>query len=223
MTKALGQMTGATAAGEPLVEVTRGGVVESVHRGHAVAVEGDGRIVARLGSTEAVAFVRSAAKPHQALPLVASGAADRFGLSPAELAVACGSHNGEPVHTAAVLSVLSKIGLDASALKCGAQEPYGKEAAAALRERGERPSALHNNCSGKHAALLALARHLGAPTASYDRPDSPVQRAVFRSVSLFSGVPVEQLTYGVDGCGLPTFALSVRTMALMLARFVAPP
>jgi L-asparaginase II len=208
-------------APEPLVEVTRGSFVESVHRGHLAALDGEGRLVARVGSPEAVTFMRSAAKPFQAVPLVASGAAGRFGLEARELAVACGSHDGERVHTEAVLSVLSKVGLSVADLKCGPQEPYGKEAAERLRARGGRPTALHNNCSGKHAGMLALARHLGAPTENYFEPSHPVQREVFRAVARFAGVPADSLEFAVDGCGVPTFALTVGTMALMFARFVA--
>src|SRR3712207_4353922 len=206
---------------EPLVLVTRGSFVESIHAGHLAAVDGEGRTVASLGSPEAVSFMRSATKPFQALPLVTSGAADRFRFDARELAIACGSHNGEPVHTETVLSMLSKAGLKASDLKCGAHEPYSKETAEALRERGEKPGALHNNCSGKHAGMLALAQHLGADTSEYDQPDSPVQRAVFRAVSHFSGVGEGELRFGTDGCGVPTFALTVRAMALMFARFVS--
>jgi L-asparaginase II len=205
------------------VVVTRGSFVESVHRGHVVAVDGRGRVVAQLGSAGAVAYMRSATKPFQAMPLVASGAADRFGLNDAELAVACGSHDATPAHTEAVLSILKKAGLSVSDLKCGAHEPYSKETAAALRERGERPTALHNNCSGKHAGMLALALHLGADARTYDRADNPVQRAVFRAVSDFSGLPAEGLEYAFDGCGVPTFALTLETMARMFARLVAPP
>ncbi len=208
--------------GEPLVLVTRGSFVESVHRGHVVAVDGRGRVVARLGSAGAVAYMRSATKPFQALPLVSTGAADRFGLNAAELAVACGSHDATPAHTDAVLSLLKKAGLSASDLKCGAHEPYSKEAAERLRERGESPTALHNNCSGNHAGLLALAQHLGADVRTYDRPDNPAQRAVFRVVAEFSGVPEGDLEYATDGCGIPTFALSVEAMARMFARLVAP-
>src|SRR4051812_5123815 len=206
---------------EPLVLVTRGSFVESIHAGHLVIVDGDGRAVASLGSPDAVSFMRSATKPFQALPLVASGAADRFRFDAREIAVACGSHNGERAHTETVLSMLAKIGLSVSDLKCGAHEPYGPDAARALRERGERPTALHNNCSGKHAGMLALALHLGAAVSTYDRPDGPVQRAVFRAVSQFSGVPEDELRFATDGCGVPTFALSVSTMAAMFARFVA--
>jgi L-asparaginase II len=208
-------------AGEPLVLVTRGSSVESVHRGHVAAVDGRGRVVARLGSGAAVAFMRSATKPFQALPLVSSGAADRFGLDDAELAVTCGSHDATPAHTSAVRSMLGKAGLSASDLKCGAHEPYSKEAAEGLRRSGESPTALHNNCSGNHSGLLLLALHLGADLETYLRPENPAQRAVFRAVSEFSGVPAGELAYATDGCGIPTFALTVETMARMFARLVA--
>src|SRR5215210_1680383 len=145
---------------EVLVEVTRGATAESSHRGHVVAVEPGGRVVAYLGAPETVTYLRSASKPHQAIPLVASGAAERFGLDGRELAIACGSHSGEPMHTETVARMLGKLGLDERALKCGAHEPYSKEAARELRERGEQPSQLHNNCSGKHAGMLAVALQL---------------------------------------------------------------
>src|ERR1041384_1257803 len=137
-------------AAEPLVEVTRGAITESRHRGHVVAVEPDGKIVAQLGAPETVTFLRSSAKPFQALPLVVSGAADRFGFTDREVALACASHNGEPIHTELAASMLKKIGLGPEALKCGAHEPYGAEAARELHLRGEEPNVLHNNCSGKH-------------------------------------------------------------------------
>jgi L-asparaginase II len=216
-------MTIPDATPAPLVEVTRGDVVESVHRGHFVAVDGAGRVVAQLGSPDAVTFIRSAAKPPQALPLITSGAAERFGLDERELAVACGSHNGEEIHTRAALSLLSKAGLDASHLKCGAHEPYGKEAAEALRARGEKPAAIHNNCSGNHAGLLALSVHLGAPPETYDQPGSPAQREVFRTISRFAAVPAGELRFATDGCGIPAFALPLRAMALIHARLAAPP
>lgn len=209
-------------AAEPLVSVTRGSSVESVHRGHVVAVDGRGRAVAVLGSADAVAFIRSAAKPFQAVPLVASGAAERFALDDRELAVACGSHDATPAHTETVVSMLTKAGLAASDLNCGAHEPYSKEAAEGLKARGERPNPLHNNCSGNHAGMLALAQHLGADLSTYHKPDNPAQRAVVRAVSRFSGLAAEEIEYAVDNCAAPTFALSVGTMALMFARLVAP-
>ncbi|HVF51375.1 MAG TPA: asparaginase [Pyrinomonadaceae bacterium] len=208
---------------EPLVEVRRGSITESRHRGHIVAVEPDGTIVARLGAPETVTFLRSSAKPHQAIPLVSTGAADRFGFDARELAMACGSHNGEPVHEETARAMLRKIGLDETALKCGTHEPYSREATLLLRERGEQPRVLQNNCSGKHAGMLAVALQLGAPTETYDQPDNPVQLAIARIVEQFSGVPLEDIAVAIDGCGVPVFGITVHAMASMYARLVAPP
>jgi L-asparaginase II len=207
----------------PLVEVTRGSITESRHRGHVVAVDGDGQVVARLGSPETVTYLRSSAKPLQAVPLVSTGAADRFKLTSQEIAVACGSHSGEPLHEETVAAMLAKIGLDEGALKCGVHEPFGKEAALELRQSGEKPRVLQNNCSGKHTGMLALALHLGGATETYDQPDNPAQLAIARTVAQFSGVAAGEIVVGVDGCGVPVFGVPVRAMALMYARLVAPP
>ncbi|HEY9284569.1 MAG TPA: asparaginase [Pyrinomonadaceae bacterium] len=206
----------------PLVEVWRGSIVESRHRGHVAAVDGDGRLVARLGQPGTVTFLRSSAKPHQTIPLVAAGAADRFGLTPPEIAVACGSHSGETLHEQTVAGMLRKIGLDESALKCGAHEPFDRETALEMRRRGEPPRVLQNNCSGKHTGMLALALHLGAPAETYDHPDNPVQQLILDTVARFSGLGVDQVVRGTDGCGVPVFGMPVRAMALMYARLVAP-
>lgn len=208
---------------EPLVEVKRGSITESRHRGHIVACDCDGQIVAQLGAPHTITFLRSSSKPHQAIPLVATGAADRFDFTEKEVAISCASHNGEQIHLETVARMLKKIGLDESALKCGAHEPYSAEAARALRERSEQPTQLHNNCSGKHAGMLALALHLDAPTDTYDQPANPVQLNIVRRISQFSGVAVEDIAVGIDGCGVPTFGVTVRAMALMYARLVAPP
>lgn len=208
---------------EPLVEVRRGGITESRHRGHIVAVQPDGTVMAQLGALETVTFLRSSAKPFQALPLVVSGAADRFGFTDREVALACASHNGEPIHTELAASMLKKIGLGPEALKCGVHEPYSVEAAQQLRERGETPTVLHNNCSGKHAGMLAVAVHLGAPTETYNKPEHPVQIAIAKTIAQFSGVPVEDLAVGIDGCSVPVFGITVKAMALAYARLVAPP
>jgi L-asparaginase II len=208
---------------EELVEVWRGSLIESRHRGHLIAVDGTGTTIASLGSPETVTFLRSSAKPFQALPVVASGAADRFGFTEQEIAIACGSHNGEPMHVAAVRSMLAKIGLDESALKCGAHEPYSLEVARELIRKGEQPSVLQNNCSGKHAAMLALAKHSGAPIETYDAPTHPVQQMIIKAVSDFSGVRVDEIVIATDGCGAPIFAIPVRAMALMYANLVSPP
>ncbi|HYY55711.1 MAG TPA: asparaginase [Pyrinomonadaceae bacterium] len=207
----------------PLVEVRRGSITESRHRGHIAAVDADGQIVAHLGVPGVLTYMRSSAKPFQSLPLVSSGAADRFGFTTQEIAIACASHNGEPIHTETVAGMLRKIGMDESALKCGVHEPFSAETAARLRERGLKPNVLHNNCSGKHAGMLALALHLGAPTDTYDQPGNPVQLTIARTVEGFSDVPLEDIAVGIDGCGAPVFGLTVRAMALMYARLVEPP
>lgn len=208
---------------EPLVEVRRGGLTESRHRGHVVAIEPDGNIVAYLGSPQTVTFLRSSAKPFQALPLLVSGAAERFGFTDREVALACASHNGEPIHTEIAASMLGKIGLGPEALKCGVHEPYSVEAASELRARGEAPNVLHNNCSGKHAGMLAVALHLGVPFETYNKPEHPVQIAIGKAVAQFAGVPVEDLAVATDGCAVPVFGITVRAMALAYARLISPP
>jgi L-asparaginase II len=208
---------------EPLVEVTRGGITESRHRGHIVAVDPEGNIVAHLGAPETVTYLRSSAKPHQAIPLIASGAADKFGFNEQEIALACASHSGEPIHTEVAASMLQKIGLSAEALKCGTHEPFSQEVSLRLRETGVAPNALQNNCSGKHAGMLALAVHLGAPTDTYDQASHPVQLAIGHNVAQFSGVPLEDIAVAVDGCGVPVFGITVKAMALMYARLISPP
>ena len=206
-----------------LVEVRRGPVVESRHRGHVAAVDGDGRLVASLGEPETVTYLRSSAKPFQAVPLLTGGAAERFRLTEGELAIACGSHSGEDLHVETVARLLEKIGLDEGLLKCGVHEPFDRVTAERLRARGERPGILRNNCSGKHTGMLALSLHLGAPPELYDHPEGPVQQSVFRAVSQFSSMNVDEIALGTDGCGVPVFGIPVRAMALMYARLVAPP
>jgi L-asparaginase II len=209
---------------EQLVEVRRGDITESWHRGHVIAVEPDGNVVAYLGEPQTtITFLRSSAKPFQALPLLTSGAADRFGFTDREVALACASHNGEPIHTELAASMLEKIGLGPEALKCGIHEPYSAEAARELRERGEAPNVLHNNCSGKHAGMLALALHLGAPTETYYKAEHPVQLAIGKTIAQFADMPVEDLAVAVDGCAVPVFGMTVKSMGLAYARLISPP
>jgi L-asparaginase II len=157
------------------------------------------------------------------MPLLTSSAADRFGFTEREIALACASHNGEPMHVETARSMLGKIGLPATALKCGVHEPFSREVAQALRESNEQPDVLQNNCSGKHIGMLALALQLGAPVETYDQADNPVQQAVGKAIAQFSGVPIEGLAVGIDGCGVPVFGMPVHAMALMYARLVSPP
>jgi L-asparaginase II len=212
-----------TPTPHPLVEVWRGPIIESRHRGHLIVVDGDGNTIASLGEPETVTFLRSSAKPFQNIPLVVSGAADRCGFSEKEIALACASHNGEPEHVEAARSMLRKIALDESKLKCGPHEPFGAEAARILRESEKQPSQLHNNCSGKHIAMLALAQHFNASIETYNELDHPVQQAIIKIVSKFSDVSVEEMAFGVDGCSAAIFAIPIRAMALMYARLVLPP
>lgn len=208
---------------EPLVEVRRGAITESRHRGHVVVIEPDGNIVASLGAPETVTFLRSSAKPLQALPLLVSGAAEKFGFTDKEVALTCASHNGESIHTELAASMLEKIGLGPDALRCGVHEPYSLEVAAKLRQLGRSPNVLQNNCSGKHAGMLAVAKHLGALIENYESPESPVQKAIAHAVSQFSDVAVTDMAVGVDGCAAPIFGITMKAMALTYARLVSPP
>ncbi len=205
-----------------LVETTRGGMVESWHRGSAVVCDAAGRVVMAWGEPDEPVYARSALKPLQALPLVASGAADAFGLGPAELALACASHHGEPVHVERVRSWLGRIGLAEGDLECGAHRPADQAAADALVRAGAAPSALHNNCSGKHAGFLATARHLGEPTRGYIAADHPVQRRVVAAVEAMSGLDLSQAPRGTDGCGIPVVALPLAGLARAMARMADP-
>ncbi len=202
----------------PMVQVIRGKAVESVHHGAAVVVDSGGRVLARVGSPDTSTFLRSAAKPFQAIPILASGAADHFRLTPREVAVIVASHGGERMHLEQVRSILRKIGCGESDLRCGAHAPFYRPAAAALARSGRRPSALHNNCSGKHAGMLALSRYLREPVGRYLSPDHPVQDAILEVVSRYTGTPRRAIRLATDGCSAPTFALSLRQAARGYAR-----
>ena len=206
-----------------VIEVTRGTEVESVHRGSIAVVTGDGGPVASLGKVTTRIFYRSAAKPFQAIPLIESGAADRYRLTPVELAVIIGSHSGEAIHREVVRSILAKAELPVDALQCGVHMPFDEGTTKALRAAGERPDLLHNNCSGKHAGMLALARQMGAPTETYLDPTHPVQRMILTYVAQFAGVREEEVGIAVDGCSAPVFAVPLEAMARSYARLVAPP
>ncbi|MGH7728622.1 MAG: asparaginase [Vulcanimicrobiaceae bacterium] len=196
----------------------RGARVESVHAVAAAAVDPRGTLALALGSIDLPIWLRSTAKPLIAAEIVRSGAADGYGFDERELAVICASHGGEPGHVAAVQSVLRKIGLDEAALQCGVQPPAHASSADALAARGEAPSALHNNCSGKHAGILALALHLGSDPAGYLAPEHPAQRAILATCARLCGLPTEEIPLAVDGCGIPVIAVALRSAALAFAR-----
>ena len=209
-------------AGPPLVEVTRGEEVESFHRGVVVVADASGQVVKGIGNSEFVTFLRSAAKPLQLIPLIESGAAARFGFTDRELAVMAGSHNGEDIHLQTVSGILAKIGLSAEALHCAIHYPFDTATSQRLREAKEEPSVLHNNCSGKHAGMLALALHEGHSIEDHERPGHPVQEAILQTIADFAGVKPQTVITAVDGCGVPTFALPLRRAALAYARLVDP-
>ena len=201
-----------------LVEVLRGGLVESTHRGSVAVVDADGATMLSLGDVAQPVFPRSAVKALQALPLLESGAADRYRLGEEELAIACGSHGGEPAHVEMVERMLARAGLDAAALECGAHRPSHPPSAEALARAGRAPSALHNNCSGKHAGFLCLACHLGVDHHGYVAPSHPVQREVKSAIEQLAGVTVAQDRCAVDGCSVPTWAVPLSNLAHAFAR-----
>lgn len=208
--------------GDPLVHVTRGPLVESVHTGHVAVTDAHGNLLYDAGDPAQVMFVRSAAKPLQAVPLIERGGAETFGLSDREIAVICASHNGEAEHLAAVSEILRKIGCDASKLQCGVHAPLHRPAAKELIRKGEQPGPLHNNCSGKHAGMLALAVLLEAPTDGYDQPDHPVQQRAKETIYGLAGLDPAEAVTATDGCGVPVFAMPLAALARAYARFGAP-
>ena len=207
--------------GEPFVEVTRGDVVESVHEILACLMDRSGVVVAAMGDIEAPVFLRSTSKPFIAAAAIAAGARERFGLEPQEIAVMAASHSGQPFHVNAVRSILAKIGMDESALQCGAHAPYNLAAAQDLERLGVVPSAIHNNCSGKHAGILALCASVGADPGTYLDVDNPAEATILALCARLSGVAFSDLILGIDGCGIPVYAVSLRDAARSFARFAS--
>jgi len=204
---------------ETLVEVWRGPFCESVHRGHAVVWDADSGIVAAWGNPDAVILPRSSCKMIQALPLIESGAAEAFGLSDAQLALSCASHNGAAVHTDMVTEWLGGLGIDPeTALRCGTQMPNDPDVRTALIKTDASPCQIHNNCSGKHSGFLTLARHLGAGPEYVD-PNHPVQQAVKAAFQEVTGE--DSPGFAIDGCSAPNFATSVTGLARAMGRFAA--
>jgi L-asparaginase II len=202
----------------PLAAVTRGAVVESVHRGRLAVCDPDGNVLEAVGDPEAYIYARSSAKPFQALPLVLSGAADAFGLTDRELAVACASHNAEEPHLAAVRFILEKAGLPEDDLQSGAHLPLYEPEADKLIRSGEEPRPLHSNCSGKHAGMLAVCVHEGYETATYRDPGHPLQRRILGLIAEVCGLREDEVLVAGDNCGVPAFALPLRSFATGLAR-----
>ncbi|MBK8210429.1 MAG: asparaginase [Rhodospirillales bacterium] len=210
------------AANPVLIEVMRGGAVESRHRGAVAIVDSTGRRTISWGDTKTAVFPRSAVKPLQALPMVESGAAEALAVSPGELALACASHSGEEMHVKGVEIWLARLGLSADDLVCGPHPPLGEAAAADLLRTGTAPSRLHNNCSGKHAGFLTLARHIGVSTVGYANSAHPVQLQVLATLAELADFDVERASIATDGCGVPVVAVPLQGLARAFARFAAP-
>ena len=200
------------------IVVTRGGAVESRHRVHAAVVGPDDtlRAIARDAGTPTI--WRSCAKPFQIIPLLESGGFDDMGWGYDELALACGSHGGEPEHVSLAESMLRDLGLEEGDLACGPHEPLSTRGAKIARDSGTRVTRLHNNCSGKHAAMLARAHTAGWPTFGYERRDHPVQQSVLETISTWTGVGASRIRTAVDGCGVPVFELTLESMARSYSR-----
>jgi L-asparaginase II len=207
---------------EPLVEEIRGGRVESVHYGAVAVVDRHGRLAAHVGDAEMVMYPRSSLKPLQLIALVESGGADHFGFDDRELAVMAASHSADAHHLEAVQGILDKIGLGEEALLCGAHWPSSAATSKALRTSKREPTAIHNNCSGKHAGMLAYAKYRGEDVAGYIDPLHPIQATIRQTVAEMAGIEVEQVGVGIDGCSAPTFSLPLRATARAYAHFADP-
>ncbi len=210
-----------------LVEALRGGILESFHRGSVAIVDAAGSVHTAWGDIDRPIFPRSAVKLLQALPLIISGAADDLKLTAQELALACSSHNGEPEHVATAAAMLAKAGADPSVLECGAHWPYHDASSKALSARGEAPSVLHNNCSGKHAGFVCLGcrraggQDLFGHMRGYVEPEHPVMREVTAALQHATGYSLEDTARGVDGCSIPTYAVPLRHLAHAFAKVAA--
>jgi L-asparaginase II len=207
---------------EVLVEVLRGDRVESLHRGSIAVVNPQGEIIYQAGDQGFEISMRSCAKPLQAIPVIVSGAAERFKFTDQELALFCGSVSGQSFHVAAVKNVLEKIGLTETALLCGVHPPSHRGTAKELQQKGVKPGPVHNNCAGKHAAMLALCVHHGWDTANYLPLEHPVQQLILSTIIEMTGVANKNIHAAVDGCGVPVFYVPLKNLAQAYARLAEP-
>lgn len=211
------------AANPIIVEVTRGDMVESMHRGSAAVVDITGKVAMQWGDIEKRVYPRSAIKAIQALPLVESGAADAFALSDSELSIACASHSGEARHVETVRAWLARMGLSEANLECGAHWPrHHQPTLHAMVQAGDLPGDAHNNCSGKHTGMLATAHHLGEPLEGYTKPTHPVQQRILGTLEALCGLDLSDAPRGIDGCSVPTWGIPLSNMALAFAHLGAP-
>ncbi len=202
---------------QPLVVLTRSHIVESIHKGYISVVGAKGEVVYSSDKNDIKVYMRSSAKPIQAVAFVNSGAMEAFNITPRELAIICSSHSGEAFHRKAVNSILKKIGLSEKHLQCGVANPYNANMLNNLIKKGGRPSPLYNCCSGKHSAMLALCRHFGYSIEDYTESEHPVQQLIINTVGELLDIPQKNITIGVDGCGVPTIALPISQVAQLYA------
>jgi L-asparaginase II len=205
---------------EKLVEVTRGPLVESIHRGSIAVVDADGNLIAWAGDPEYTTYYRSSAKPIQALPVITSGAADKYKFSDEEIAIICASHSGEEEHVRVVTSILEKLELSPEFLLCGVHPPFYSPRAVEIWRQGEQPSTVHCNCSGKHSGMLALCKFNNWPLENYQELSHPLQKLLLNTMKEFHNL--ESIAVGVDGCGVPVYGMPLREMARGFARLADP-
>ena len=206
----------------PLLELTRGEIVESIHFGSIAVVDAHGSLIAWYGDPETVTFLRSTAKPFQAIPLIEYGGQAAYHLTPTEIALICASHSGTKEHMLVIRELQRKTGVAEFDLLCGVHSPYHEPTFETMRQLGEQPTPNHNNCSGKHTGMLALARLQNWPTVDYLNPSHPVQQVIVQTFAEMCNLPAEQVQIGIDGCSAPNFAVPLRHAALAIARLCDP-
>lgn len=206
---------------KPLINVYRGELLESIHYGHISVVKADGQVLKSWGDNM-ITYWRSAAKPFQAMAVILSGAAEEFGLTRQELAVISASHNGEDEHQGVIRSILDKLELSESNLLCGIHPPVHKPTAQLLSSKGEKPGPIHNNCSGKHAGLLAVCKQFGWSFDDYNNPKHPLQQYILNIIEEVTDYPANRIYKGIDGCGVVVFGLPLEKMAYAYARLSNP-
>jgi L-asparaginase II len=206
----------------PLFEVTRGDIVESVHYGSIAVVDSNGKLISSYGDPKMVAFLRSSAKPFQALPFVEHGGVETFGLTPRELSILCASHEGSDLHVQTVEGIQKKVGIEESNLQCGIHLPSDLEAFKSVILNGKEPTPNRNNCSGKHSGMLAYARMCGLPLENYLDLEHPIQQEILAAFAEMCLLPVKEIELGTDGCSAPNFAVPLYNAALAFARLCDP-
>ena len=206
----------------PLLEVTRGKIVEAVHHGSIAVVDSNGKLLASHGDPQMVAFLRSSAKPFQAIPFVERGGVEHFEYTPRELSITCASHEGSAMHVKTVEEMQRKIGIDEHLLQCGIHMPGDVDEFRSLIVNNKQPTQNHNNCSGKHTSMLAHAKMRGLPLENYLEHDHPIQQDILASFSEMCLIPSDQISLGIDGCSAPNFAIPLFNAALGMARLCDP-